>query len=63
MTINRIGRIIDFVNNWSATYNSETITVDHPYIKGLLIRTDSIGDNHLIESLTEELNKGVFVWE
>ena len=50
MTIMRIGTINQFID-----------TVRH-YIKGKLIRCESIQDDyHILEAIAEELNKGVFI--
>ena len=50
-TVNRIGTIKDFY---------QTTDQDLKYIKGQLIRL-SVGDFHLVSSIAEELNKGVFL--
>ena len=50
MTINRIGRLIDFLNG-----------DQEQYIKGQLIRLESIPDDtHVVQALASELEKGVF---
>ena len=50
MTINRIGRLVDFLNG-----NEEQ------YIKGQLIRLESVmDDTHVVQALASELEKGVY---
>lgn len=61
MTVMAIGKIKDYINNsWS--YGDIT---SKGYIKGQLIRLDSIDEDfHLINSISSELNKGVYLkWE
>lgn len=49
MTVNAIGLI------------SEYLQEEETYIKGQLIRVNVAEDNHLVEALTEEINRGVFI--
>lgn len=50
MTIMRIGTLEEFLNN------------ELQYIKGRLIRNDTIQDDyHVLSAIAEELNKGVFM--
>ena len=49
MTIMRIGKIEDYVR------------AESTYIKGQLIRLQVDEDNHLLEAIREEVNKGVYV--
>lgn len=51
MSVYRIGKLADFIN-----YNEMT------YVKGKIIRLEAIGEEfHLINTIAEEVNKGVFV--
>lgn len=58
MTVMVIGKISDYMNNfWS--YNDIT---SKGYIKGKLIRLESISDDyHLINAIAGELDKGVYI--
>lgn len=49
MTIMRIGKIEDYLQ------------VEQSYIKGQLIRLQVSEDNHLLEAIRQEVNKGVYV--
>jgi hypothetical protein len=50
MTVMRIGRIVDFQKQ------------DKTYIKGKLIRLEDVYDDyHVVNTIAEELNKGVFI--
>ena len=49
MTVERIGTIREFLQE------------EESYIKCKLIRINMLEDNHFIEALAEELNKGVFI--
>ena len=49
MTIMRIGKIEDYLQ------------VEQSYIKGQLIRLQVDEDNHLLEAIRQEVNKGVYV--
>lgn len=55
MTVGTIGKMSDYIGN---TYRD----FDRQYIKGKLIRLESISDDfHVVNTIAEELNKGVFV--
>ena len=55
MTVNKIGRLNTFYTTWPTDDEQKR------YTKGKLIRLNVDEDNHLIEHITEELNKGVFI--
>lgn len=60
MTVGRIGTMMEFVNNQWSYENIES----QGYIKGQLIRLDdkTIGEDfHIVNSISGELNKGVFI--
>lgn len=61
MTVGVIGKIKDFyINVWSYTTNNETI-ISKGYIKGNILRIDSIQDEyHLLKAINEEIYKGVY---
>lgn len=54
MTVGKIGKIQDYLRN---TYRD----FEHQYIKGKLIRLESEEDFHIVNTIAEELNKGVFI--
>lgn len=62
MTTMRIGTMSEFVgNNWSYTINNETIE-SKGYIKGKLIRLPNVEDDyHVVNALSGELDKGVYI--
>lgn len=73
MTVNRVGKLIDYVNGWSypsqAGGDDKWVSVSFPYIKGQLILSSGIDyvedwniheDNHFINALAQELSKGVY---
>lgn len=73
MTVNRVGKLIDYVNYWSypsqAGGDDKWVSVSFPYIKGQLILSSGIDyvedwniheDNHFINALAQELSKGVY---
>lgn len=73
MTVNRIGKLIDYVKSWSypsqAGGDDKWVIVYHPYIKGQLILSSGIDyvadwnireDNHFIATLAQEISKGVY---
>lgn len=58
MTVMRIGTINEFIGN---TWSYKGIT-SKGYIKGKLIRLETINDDyHIVNALSGELNKGVFI--
>lgn len=62
MSVGVIGYINDYINNgWSYTINNKTIE-SKGYIKGQLIRLEGTEDDyHIVNSLSGELNKGVYI--
>lgn len=73
MTVNRVGKLIDYVNSWSypsqAGGDDKWVLVSFPYIKGQLILSSGIDyvedwniheDNHFINALAQEISKGVY---
>ena len=73
MTINRVGKLIDYVDYWSypsqAGGDDKWVSVSFPYIKGQLILSSGIDyvedwniheDNHFINALAQEISKGVY---
>lgn len=73
MTVNRVGKLIDYVNTWSypsqAGGDDKWVLVSAPYIKGQLILSSGIDyvedwnireDNHFITTLAQEISKGVY---
>lgn len=73
MTINRVGKLIDYVDSWSypsqAGGDDKWVSVSFPYIKGQLILSSGIDyvedwniheDNHFINALAQEISKGVY---
>lgn len=62
MTVMAIGTIENYIgNNWTYTLNNKEIS-SKGYIKGKLIRFEGDGeDHHIINSIAEELNKGVYI--
>lgn len=58
MTVMVIGTIDDYINN---TWTLDGISAKG-YIKGKLIRLESEEDFHIVNTIAEELNKGVFIW-
>lgn len=73
MTINRVGKLIDYVDYWSypsqAGGDDKWVSVFFPYIKGQLILSSGIDyvedwniheDNHFINALAQEISKGVY---
>ena len=73
MTVNRVGKLIDYVNTWSypsqAGGDDKWVLVSFPYIKGQLILSSGIDyvedwnireDNHFITTLAQEISKGVY---
>lgn len=73
MTVNRVGKLIDYVNYWSypsqAGGDDKWVSVSFPYIKGQLILSSGIDyvedwniheDNHFINALAQEISKGVY---
>lgn len=73
MTVNRVGKLIDYVNTWSypsqAGGDDKWVLVSFPYIKGQLILSSGIDyvedwniheDNHFINALAQEISKGVY---
>lgn len=73
MTVNRVGKLIDYVNSWSypsqAGGDDKWVSVYFPYIKGQLILSSGIDyvedwniheDNHFINALAQEISKGVY---
>ena len=55
MTVNKIGSLNTFYATWPTDDEQKR------YTKGKLIRLNINEDNHLVEHITEELNKGVFI--
>lgn len=61
MTTMVIGKIVDYITNWTIEFNGKTFN-SKGYIKGQLIRMEGIEDDyHIINSIAGELNKGVFI--
>ena len=68
MTIMRIDSLNQFINSWTTkdpnifTMAETTKTYTQPYIKGKLIRLDSLNEDfHLVNEIANELNQGVFI--
>ena len=68
MTIMRVDSVTQFINSWTTkhptvfTAANPTITYTQPYIKGKLIRLDSLNEDfHLVNEIANELNQGVFI--
>lgn len=66
MTVMRIGKINEFINNPWSYYNdlkNETIYSEN-YIKGQLIRLEGLEDDfHISNAIASEINKGLFFKE
>lgn len=55
MSINRIGTLKEFVSQ-------KPLNIDYGYYKGKLIRLEGIGDDfHMANTISSELNKGVYI--
>ena len=68
MTIMRVDLLTNFINSWTTkdtnvfTQAVTTRTYSQPYIKGKLIRLDSLNEDfHLVNEIANELNQGVFI--
>ena len=68
MTIMRVDLLSNFINSWTTknpnvfTQATTTKTYSQPYIKGKLIRLDSLNEDfHLVNEIANELNQGVFI--
>ena len=61
MTTMVIGKIVDYITNWTIDFNGKTYS-SKGYIKCQLIRMEGIEDDyHIINSIAGELNKGVYI--
>lgn len=62
MTVGRIGVIDNFLNNsWRYEYRPGSYLTDEGYIKAKLIRINYANDDfHLFNTISDELNKGVY---
>lgn len=62
MTVMKIGTISDYINNkWSWTDSSNNVYNSKNYIKGKLIRLETLEDDfHIVNEISNEINKGVF---
>lgn len=60
MKVNAIGRIEDYLNDWSYTDEEGNVIESEKYIKGKLLRINLKDDTHIIQQIAEEMNKGVY---
>ena len=62
MTVGRIDSITNYINNsWEYAVSTEEVINDQGYIKAKVIRIDGINDDfHLLNAISDELNKGVY---
>ena len=62
MTVGRIDSIINYINNnWEYAVSTDEVITDQGYIKAKIIRIDGIADDfHLLNAISDELNKGVY---
>lgn len=61
MTTMVIGKIVDYITNWTIDFNGKTYS-SKGYIKGQLIRMEGIEDDyHMVNSIAGELKKGVYI--
>lgn len=64
MTINRVGKIGDYVDNtWKYSVAGVEVVAESPFVQGIIYEVvgDLLGDDHALQAIAEEIKKGVYI--